>query len=699
MAWLNRKAQLTHWYSRSFTNRLTALMMLVSVIAVSLLSLASMLIVYQVIADKEQELLKKDLTVATNRLRNELININALVLALSRNAQIVNGLSDGDQRLAYLKPLIEDSGLANLNDYQLSLRNYRGDIILSRLTDPTLPLPDAAVLLANARQDIASNAPSAHYYQVGRFTWISLSHVVSFPDSNDAQGLVTVELPVSGLLGSWLGYEHDPRSWILHANENALANALIGGDTKPLPAGDLVQALVLPAPLENLQLNLELLEPAQRASRALLILIPIFLVLALASLGLVWFLSVLLGRRFARPIIQLAQVAREVELTGVHQQEIALDSPDEIGQLARDFMTMLTQLTQLQNHLESAVDLRSARLATIFALSPDGFMQLDAHGVINFVNPAFTQLTGIERDQVLAHDWAHLRRLLSERLVDSEEVIAQAIPEKMILRLNTPSLKTIAVVCRVTERSEMILYWQDLTQIAQVDAMRSAFLAKAAHELRTPLTSILGFTELLQKDTATSDRQREMLAIMARQGASLLALVRDLLDLSRADAKAGTVARAQHQTLQSLPALTRLIVQEFKVPGDERKLVLSLGEHLPEVRIDANAYRQVMSNLLSNALKYSQRGTPILVSTCAMQKDGVQYLGVAIEDHGIGMSPVVLDKLGERFFRADPGGTVKGTGLGISVVQEIMTAHQGFIEFSSQPQVGTTVRIWFPIPT
>ena len=699
MAWLNRKAQLTHWYSRSFTNRLTALMMLVSVIAVSLLSLASMLIVYQVIADKEQELLKKDLTVASNRLRNELININALVLALARNAQIVNGLSDGDQRLAYLKPLIEDSGLANLNDYQLSLRNYRGDTILSRLTDPTLPLPNAAVLLANAKQDIASNTPSAHYYHVGQFSWISLSHVVSFPDSNDAQGLVTVELPVSSLLGSWLGYEHDPRSWILHANDNALANALISSDTKPLPAGDLVQALALPAPLENLQLNLELLEPAQRASRALLILTPIFLVLALASLGLVWFLSIWLGRRFARPIIQLAQVAREVALTGGHQQEIAQDSPDEIGQLARDFMTMLSQLTQLQNNLESAVDLRSARLATIFALSPDGFMQLDAHGVIDFVNPAFTQLTGIERDQVLAHDWAHLRRLLSARLVDSEEVIAQAIPEKMILRLNTPSLKTIAVLCRVTERSEMILYWQDLTQIAQVDAMRSAFLAKAAHELRTPLTSILGFTELLQKDTATSDRQREMLAIMARQGASLLALVRDLLDLSRADAKAGTVAGAQHQTLQSLPALTRLIVQEFKVPGDERKLVLSLGEHLPEVRIDANAYRQVMSNLLSNALKYSQPGTPILVSTCAMQKDGVQYLGVAIEDHGIGMSPVVLDKLGERFFRADPGGAVKGTGLGISVVQEIMTAHQGLMEFSSQPQLGTTVRIWFPIPT
>jgi signal transduction histidine kinase len=261
--------------------------------------------------------------------------------------------------------------------------------------------------------------------------------------------------------------------------------------------------------------------------------------------------------------------------------------------------------------------------------------------------------------------------------------------------LHTPSLKTFLVFRRVADSGEAILYWRDFTREAEMDAMKTAFLAKAAHELRTPLTSILGFTELLQKDQQASDKQKEIFAIMARQGASLLRLVRDLLDLARIEAQQ---SHERRQIPQSLSALTRLIVEEFRVPGDERKINLALADHLPEVRLDAGQYRQMLSNLLSNALKYSPAGTPILVSTERREREGRPYLVLTVRDYGIGMSQEELARLGERFYRAQPQGSVAGTGLGLSVVQELMAAHGGFMEFESTPGQGTQARLWFALP-
>jgi signal transduction histidine kinase len=228
-----------------------------------------------------------------------------------------------------------------------------------------------------------------------------------------------------------------------------------------------------------------------------------------------------------------------------------------------------------------------------------------------------------------------------------------------------------------------------------MDVMKTAFLAKAAHELRTPLTSILGFTELLQKDANANNKQKEIFAIMARQGNSLLNLVRDLLDLARIEAQA---QKTHQQSLQSLSALTRLIVEEFKVPGDERKFILSLADHLPEVRLDSGQYRQMLSNLLSNALKYSPSGTPVSVTTKLVQRDDKPWLVVSVSDYGVGMQADELARLGERFYRANPGGKVIGTGLGLSVVKELVSMHGGSMEFESLVGQGTRASLWFPAP-
>jgi signal transduction histidine kinase len=507
---------------------------------------------------------------------------------------------------------------------------------------------------------------------------------------------LTLELPLSDMLGSWLAPERDPRDWqILWDGANlAKQMGLQAGLVNRERADSLKQDLQLALPLEALGLQLQLQANGNQALKAIYWLLPFIVLIAFLSIFMAAIVSRWLGKRMAAPIVALANAAREVAITG--SPTIALQSAgtDEVGQLTHDFNGMLSELALLQEHLQASIDTRSARLSTIFELSPDGFIAFDQRGIASFVNPAFTALTGIERNEILAHDWAHLHQLISTRLAN-DSVFPKELSEQIMIGLHTPSLKTFLVFKRTSNQGEVILYWRDFTREAEMDAMKTAFLAKAAHELRTPLTSILGFTELLQKDAHANDKQKEIYAIMARQGKSLLNLVRDLLDLARIEAQA---QKTHQQSFQSLSALTRLIVEEFKVPGDERKFILALADHLPEVRLDSGQYRQMLSNLLSNALKYSPSGTPVSVTTKLVQRDDKPWLVVSVSDYGMGMQADELARLGERFYRANPRGAVAGTGLGLSVVKELAAAHEGLMEFESHLGQGTRASLWFPAP-
>ena len=207
------------------------------------------------------------------------------------------------------------------------------------------------------------------------------------------------------------------------------------------------------------------------------------------------------------------------------------------------------------------------------------------------------------------------------------------------------------------------------------------------------MTSILGFSQLLYQTPEIGDKHKESLGIILRQGNNLLNLINDLLDIARLESKQ---VKHLRESSYSLSALTRLILADFKIPEDKRDLQLFLDENLPEIYVDRQQFRQVLVNLLSNAYKYSATGSPIEVRSCETLRTDARWIGLQIRDYGIGMDAVELSQLGTPFYRANPGGNIPGTGLGISVVREIMAQHGGTIEFISNPDVGTTVTIWFP---
>lgn len=341
------------------------------------------------------------------------------------------------------------------------------------------------------------------------------------------------------------------------------------------------------------------------------------------------------------------------------------------------------------------------QLDTIFTLSPDAFAYFDEAGVLSFVNPAFELMTGIQAGEVseLTLDGFHERVRANAdpacAFPDGSALDSTDDQDGQLLYLLKPTRRILLLSRRSAGMGRSaVVYLRDVTRETEVDRMKSEFLSTAAHELRTPMASIMGFAELLMLREFSPERTKDMLGTMHRQACRLTDLINELLDLARIEARAGKDFKiARHR----LEPVVRDAVAALHVDGDRSRMRLHLPEGLPEIDIDPAKMQQAVINLLSNAYKYSPDGGPIDISIQERQKNDLTQIGVVIRDYGIGMSPEQSARVFERFFRADPSGNIPGTGLGMSLVKEIMDTHGGEVEVDSVLGEGTCAALWLPV--
>jgi two-component system, OmpR family, sensor kinase len=230
-------------------------------------------------------------------------------------------------------------------------------------------------------------------------------------------------------------------------------------------------------------------------------------------------------------------------------------------------------------------------------------------------------------------------------------------------------------------------------QLRALDAVKSDFVSNVSHELRTPLTSILGYLELLEEEIhdRAVDSELQLIDATKRNVVRLGELIDDLLALTHSE-----TAPSQLVVLD-LAVLVREIITDLRVASSQQGVGIRLG--MPDapvpVRADSSQVARVVTNLVSNAVKFSEPGSEIIVTVVDDDGDAV----LTVQDRGIGIPAEEMDQLGSRFYRASNavGLGITGTGLGLRIVQAIVENHDGSVELRSAEGVGTTVVVRIPL--
>jgi signal transduction histidine kinase len=233
-------------------------------------------------------------------------------------------------------------------------------------------------------------------------------------------------------------------------------------------------------------------------------------------------------------------------------------------------------------------------------------------------------------------------------------------------------------------------------ELQRLDSLKSIFISVAAHELRSPLTSILGFVEVVldEEPGALKDQQREYMEIVRDGTQRLLRIATDLLDATRIEA--GRVELSLEPT--DLLTLVESVTNEFRpqLLGKAQQLVLRTTTDLPAVLCDRTRAKQIVSNLLDNASKYTERGGSITVTLSPAEAEGFVRLSVA--DNGVGIAAQDQAQVFERFFRAESGLSTQadGAGIGLYITRSLVEMHGGRLWFESELGKGSTFFATFP---
>ncbi|UVK43743.1 PAS domain S-box protein [Mesorhizobium sp. AR07] len=362
---------------------------------------------------------------------------------------------------------------------------------------------------------------------------------------------------------------------------------------------------------------------------------------------------------------------------------------------------------------------RIAEMRTIIDTATDGVVLIGRDGSIRSISRPAEALFGFDSDEVTGKPFASLFAIESQRAArdylnglsepgvasvmnDGREVIGREAQGRFIpLFMTIGRLPNDSGFCAVVRD---ITQWkraeEDLTQARAVaeraSSQKTDFLARISHEIRTPLNAIIGFSELMVDEKfgpVANDRYRDYLRDINRSGNHVLDLVNDLLDISKIEAGQQEMA---YEAVSLNDTLAETVAMMQPQANRERVIIRSsFASRLPEVVADLRSVRQIALNILSNAIRYTQAGGQVIVST-AYETSGDVVMRV--RDTGIGMSQAEIEQALKPFkqINALKRGRGDGTGLGLPLTKAMVEANRARFTINSTPGEGTLVEVAFP---
>ncbi|UJF15503.1 cell wall metabolism sensor histidine kinase WalK [Jeotgalibaca sp. MA1X17-3] len=402
-------------------------------------------------------------------------------------------------------------------------------------------------------------------------------------------------------------------------------------------------------------------------------------------------LTYLLTRKVAKPIEDVMDVAHELSNQNYQARYSRKGSGDlqELGNTMNDLAENLENQTQelIQN------DERLRKLINHLVI---GVMLLNEQKEVTMVNEAMEKILHLPKEKIVgktyleaisSYGMSHLiERVYQTKKSENDEIYFYH-PQEQVVDANI-----VPIVSRTPDETDLIVLLYDITEIRRLEKVRSDFVANVSHELRTPITALKGFSETLL-DGAMEDKEtlEQFLGIILKESFRLELLVNDILELSRLEQRQVPM-NLEPVNLSNLVRETLALIQQ---PAKEKKMNVQFDGEEVLVVADPNRIKQILSNLINNALVYTPEEGTIQIFVDRKGKQAV----LTITDNGIGISEEEINRVFERFYRIDKGRSRNsgGTGLGLSIVKYLIENMNGSITVKSKLGLGTTFTVKIPL--
>jgi two-component system phosphate regulon sensor histidine kinase PhoR len=399
-------------------------------------------------------------------------------------------------------------------------------------------------------------------------------------------------------------------------------------------------------------------------------------------------ITIILGWRLTysivRPLETVTATAEKISEGDLSQRIPVRKYNSEIEKLARMFNFMaeeledkITEISQEKNRIEA-----------ILESMVDGVIAVDKDGKVSLINPAARKIFNIEAEKVKGKElistlFSHRIDMYLERVFDKKETISREIKYK------NPEAKIIqATFIPLLDEKENVtggvIVLTDITELRKLETVRNDFVANVSHELRTPLTSMVGYLDtLLESDIEDPETRDRFLKIIKEETDRLSVLIKDLMNLSKIESQSVDLKP------ENLEDVLNKVINLLSKKAEDKDIdfQVEIDKNLPLVYMVCEQIKQVLINLIDNAIKYTPVGGRIEVKV-EKETDKVYFF---VKDNGMGIPQADQERIFERFYRVDKARSreLGGTGIGLSIVRNIVKQHGSEIQVKSREGVGS----------